>query len=105
MNYPTFDQMVTNHLYASSQKERVSVDDLNQLLRGKRFNQPTGDQFVQVQSYDEKDLIELEEYCRKRGIVGVNFNGMSPKSALRMLKGQTEGYQSPSVSKRGLLNG
>jgi hypothetical protein len=54
--------------------------------------------------YPEEDIKELEEYCRQRGIIGVNFGKMSPSAILRMLRAKngipTEGT---SAEKRILL--
>jgi hypothetical protein len=48
---------------------------------------------------------ELEEFCKKRGIIGLNFNGMNPRAILNMLKGKTSDRSSINETKRGLLNG
>lgn len=39
-----------------------------------------------IQNFQEEDIIELESFCRKHGILGFNCGRMHPKAALRMLK-------------------
>lgn len=88
-------------------KEQVSASDLSGLLKGRRFGQKQAaevDMFPTISECDPLELKELEDYCKKRGIVGVNFNGMSPRAALNMLRGKAEGTQRPQL-KKGLLNG
>jgi hypothetical protein len=52
----------------------------------KRKNQSENPQEIPVMEYSEEDVMELESFCRKHGILGFNFGRMNPKSALRMLK-------------------
>jgi len=87
--------------------EEVSQSELDSLLRGRRFGVPKEpEQFNMtpaIPEYGEEDMQELQDFCSKRGIIGVNFNGMNPKAVLKMLKsrmGITE-----QTSKRGILNG
>lgn len=42
-----------------------------------------------LQNYDPKDVEELEQFCKSRGIIGVNFGSMSPKAVLNMLQKKT----------------
>ena len=42
-----------------------------------------------IQEYNPEEVKELEEYCKQRGIIGVNFGGMSPRTVMNMLKGKT----------------
>ena len=86
----------------------VSDADLNALLGGRKFGngQSEAQPFQMnpaIPEYDPADMQELQDFCSKRGIIGVNFNGMNPKAVLKMLKtrmGITE-----QTSKRGILNG
>lgn len=91
----------------SRPRDEVSPTELNQLLRGRKFGQeealPPLDLTVPLVSYDEKDMRELEEFCQKRGIIGVNFNSMSPRAILNMLKGKMG--MTEQTTKKGLLNG
>ena len=90
----------------------LSADDINSLLKGRKFGnkQVENDQFPQnnfqpIEQYDSSEMKELEEFCQKRGIVGINFNGMRPSAVLRMLKAKTGDKSSINETKRGLLNG
>ena len=91
----------------------LSADDINALLKGRTFGnkQVENDQFPQnniqpIEQYDSSEMKELEEFCQKRGIVGINFNGMRPSAVLRMLKAKTGFQQSEQqVSKKGLIHG
>jgi hypothetical protein len=90
----------------------LSADDINSLLKGRKFGnkQVSDDPFQQnnfkpIEQYDPAEMRELEEFCQKRGIVGVNFNGIRPSAVLRMLKAKTGDRSSINETKRGLLNG
>lgn len=90
-------------------RDEVSVSDINSLLRGRTFgNKSVEDKPFEmnpaIPAYSDEDLKELQEYCSKRGIIGVNFNGMNPKAVLNMLKNRM-GERNESVSKKGLLHG
>jgi hypothetical protein len=97
----------TGNFASAAPKEQVSASDLNALLKGRRFGRtdvPDFDMCPPAEHFDPNDMMELESYCKSRGIVGVNFTGMNPKSVLRMLKGRSEGiYTEPS--KRSILHG
>lgn len=88
--------------------EEVSQADLNALLGGRKFGKPKEDYCQSdmnpvIPEYSEEEMQELQDFCRQRGIIGVNFNGMNPSTVLKMLKarmGITE-----QTSKRGILNG
>jgi hypothetical protein len=110
MNYPAFNQISTAHLSSMAPKDKVSDESLTNLLGGRKFGQrPTDggtfDMTPPIPECNQDDLSELEEYCRKRGIVGVNFAGMSPKMALQMLKGKTESIYASTSTKKGILHG
>jgi hypothetical protein len=100
----TFD---TNMLL-SVPKNEVGSDQINALLKGRTFSDKKDEFQVDmnppIPEYDPKDMEELETYCRSRGIVGVNFQGRSPKAILSMLKGM-RGESQTSQTKKGLLNG
>lgn len=97
----------TNTMAMATPKEQVSASDLDGLLKGRRFGQKQAteaDMCPVMSECDPVELQELEDYCKKRGIVGVNFNGMSPRATLNMLRGKVEGTQR-TQTKKGLLNG
>lgn len=91
--------------------DSVSSADIQSLLRGRSF----GNQKQQAEKpfemnpsipeYNDADMNELQDYCSKRGILGVNFNGRDPKSILRMLKSRMGDRSSINETKKGLLNG
>lgn len=58
--------------------------DVSALLAGHKFA-PTKEQPT-IKQHDPSEVIELENFCRRYGIVGVNFNGMAPRAVLQMLK-------------------
>ncbi len=100
--------MTTAMLSPHKRPEEVSSADLNSLLRGRKFGRDSEDyrqssMNPEIPAYDEEEMKELQEFCRQRGIIGVNFNGMSPRIALNMLKGKM-GMAEQTV-KRGLING
>ena len=97
----------TGNFAMAAPTEQVSASDLNSLLKGRRFDrkQETDvDMCPPLPECDPEELKELEDYCKKRGIVGVNFSGMSPRLALKMLKGKVEGAMH-SANKKELLYG
>lgn len=108
MNYPSFNQWTSDHLAVMAPKEHVSNSQLNDLLGGRKFGvkkEDFGSAIIPiVPECNPEELRELEEYCKKRGIVGVNFNGMSPRAVLNMLRGKVEGTHQPQA-KKGLLHG
>ncbi len=84
-------------------KDEVSMNDINNLLKGRSYTQePLA--YNQIQEHDPNDIRELEEYCQKRGILGVNFGGRNPKAVLQMLKARMGERSEPTI-KRGILNG
>lgn len=99
--------MTTAMLSPHKRPEEVSSADLNSLLRGRRFgnkeNEIPMEMNPAIPEYDETEMNELQEFCRQRGIIGVNFNGMRPSAVLQMLKGKM-GMAEQTV-KRGLING
>ena len=101
MNLP---MMPTGH-----SRDDVSSDAINSLLRGRTFGaQRREDSSFEmnpsIPEYNEEDMKELQEYCQKRGIIGVNFGNRNPRAVLQMLKARM-GERSEPVSKRGLING
>jgi hypothetical protein len=39
-----------------------------------------------IVTYNEEDVLALEEFCKTHNIMGVNFKNRNPKSILHMLK-------------------
>jgi hypothetical protein len=78
----------------------------------KKSNQSDGMGFTPIhqpdmQYFDPADVEELEQFCKSRGIIGVNFGRMNPREVLNMLKNKigipTESKR--STYKKTLLNG
>lgn len=94
---------------AGHSRDDISSADINSLLKGRSFGKKQEDAPFnikpQVQEYSDEEMKELEEFCKKRGIIGLNFNGMNPRAILNMLKGKTSDRSSINETKRGLLNG
>lgn len=100
-------QFTTAMISPHAAPEPVSQVDINALLRGRKFGAGKDDLPLDmnppIPECDPSELAELQDFCSKRGIVGVNFNGMKPAAVLRMLKakmGITE-----QVNNRGILHG
>ena len=88
--WPTIN---TDSLFCSSMQNRnfnheksTVVFDPHQLMikRKKQIDDPLEN--VDVPIYDQNDIFELEEFCRKHNIFGFNFGKLNPKAALQMLK-------------------
>ena len=107
----SWPMMNTSMLAPHKASPAVSSADIQSLLRGRSF----GNQKQQAEKpfemnpsipeYNDADMNELQDYCSKRGILGVNFNGCDPKSILRMLKARMGDRSSINETKRGLLHG
>ena len=105
----SWPMMNTSMLAPHKASPAVSSADIQSLLRGKSFgNKSTEDKPFEmnpsIPEYSEDDVRELQEYCQKRGIIGVNFGNRNPKAVLQMLKARM-GERSEPISKRGLING
>ena len=83
MNYPAFDPY-------------------QMLLRRKQ--QEEDPQSFPVIQYDERDIRELEEFCKKYNILGFNCGKMGPKAALNMLKNKL-GVITEKVENKKMLFG
>lgn len=64
--------------------EFPSFDAYTALVKRKREGEDTT--LPPIQEYPQEDVLELESFCKKYGILGFNFGRMNPKMALRMLK-------------------
>lgn len=64
--------------------------------------------FIPKVLHNEEDIKELEEFCQKHGILGVNFKNMNPKAILNMLKSKMGVIDTESLiknSNKKILNG
>lgn len=53
-----------------------------------------------IQKWPEKDIVELEDYCKKTGIVGFNCGKMNPIAAFHMLKQKFGDYTNVPLEER-----
>ena len=84
-------------------RDEVSMNDINALLKGRSYAQEPLS-YDQIPQYDNNDMKELQEYCQRHGILGVNFGNRNPRAVLQMLKARMGERSEPTI-KRGLLNG
>jgi hypothetical protein len=86
----------------------VSDVDVSLLLKGKTYGknaeEKQSNMCPPIPEFDPTELKELEDYCKKRGIIGVNFGSMSPRMILKMLKGKS-GERVINETKKELLHG
>ena len=108
----SWPMMNTSMLAPHKASPAVSSADINSLLKGRSFGHQQSNEVKpfemnpSIPDYNNADMQELQDYCSKRGIVGINFNGMRPSAVLRMLKAKTGFQQSEQqVSKKGLIHG
>lgn len=69
----------------NSKSDGVSLNDINSLLKGKNKKQITTSNTEKL-VFDKNDEKELEDFCKKHGIMGVDFGNKNPKQILEMLK-------------------
>ena len=107
----SWPMMNTSMLAPHKASPAVSSADIQSLLRGRSFGhqkqqaEKPFEMNPSIPEYNDADMNELQDYCSKRGILGVNFNGRDPKSILRMLKARMGDRTSINETKKGLLNG
>lgn len=65
----------------------------------KRKQQQDDPTFISKIEYNPGDIQELEMFCKKHGILGVNFKNMSPRAILNMLKSKMGIVDTESVTK------
>jgi hypothetical protein len=102
-----FNTSNMGHFLQPSQQsfmKQPSFDPLEMMIKRKQEMESTGS--FKVEQYNEDDVKELEEFCKKFGIIGFNCGRMSPKAALMMLKGKV-GYREMPLqeSKKQILHG
>ena len=114
---PEFDAMTHLQQRMSQAKPSQTNDPYQLMLKRKAIN--SGEIQEPTQTWPNEDVIKLEEFCRKMGILGFNCGRMSPLSALAFLKQKlgvvedipkTEGFgpnypYTEAIKKRLLLKG
>lgn len=58
-----------------------------------------------ITAFNENDMKELEDFCKSRGIIGVNFHNMNPKQVLNMLKNKVGIPSESFTTKKSILHG
>lgn len=74
----------------------------------KRKQQQDDPTYIPNIEHNPEDVKELEEFCKKYGILGVNFKNMNPKAILNMLKSKMGVIDTESTNKtsnKKILNG
>lgn len=73
-------------------------DPYQMLLKRKQCqDDPT---FIPKIEHNQEDVKELEEFCTKYGILGLNFKNMNPKAILNMLKSKMGVLDTESILKK-----
>jgi hypothetical protein len=85
----------TSMIAQGRQQPEVSASDISSLLKKR----------TDTMVHSEDDLKELQDYCQRRGILGLNFNGMNPRAVLQMLKNKTGDRTPINETKKVLLYG
>ena len=107
-NVPSFEQMMTKKTIVND----GGFDPHKLMINRKR--EETGEIQPQKQSWPERDIKTLEDFCLKYGIIGFNSGKMSPIAALALLKQKLGVIDSPaenrvtysdSINKKILLTG
>jgi len=107
----SWPMMNTSMLAPHKASPAVSSADIQSLLRGRSLGYQQSNEVKpsemnpSIPEYNNADMQELQDYCSKRGILGVNFNGRDPKSILKMLKARMGDRTSINETRKGLLNG
>jgi hypothetical protein len=75
------------------------------MIRDMLIRRNQSSEFPEVVQHNPSEIRELEEFCSKHGILGVNFGRMSPKSTLNMLKSRMGIRDSADKTEKILLKG
>ena len=68
----------------------------------KKRKQELGEENVDLNrvEHNKSEIVELEEFCKKYGILAANFGNMPPAMALRLLKNKMGIFEEPVASKK-----
>lgn len=88
-NFSTMTSMLGRNEIKPYESKTGEFDPTKLFSKKNIGDKPLGFQPDNVREYSPEEIQELEQYCKQRGIIGVNFGGMSPKTVLNMLKGKT----------------
>ena len=89
VNFSTMASMLGRNEIKPYESKAGEFDPAKLFSKKNIDDKPLGFQPDNIKEYSQEDIQELEEYCKQRGIIGVNFGGMSPKTVLNMLRGKT----------------
>lgn len=84
---------------SSNPARRSSAIDPYQIMVN-RHKQNAGEISAEypVQKWSQEDILKLEDFCRRHGIVGFNCGTMSPLAALAILKNKLGVIDDPTTS-------
>jgi len=87
----------------------VNTDDPIHAMFLKRKKQELGEENIDLKpiEHNKSEVNELEEFCKKYGILAANFGNIPPSTALRILKNKMGIYEDPNLNKKdkSLLKG
>lgn len=104
-----FNTLNMGHLLQStpqSYMKPTSFDPLAMMIQRKNERE-NPEAPKEAEPFKNEDVKEFEDFCKKHGIIGFGCKGMSPKTALRMLKNKMGLIEEPKtvISERTLLKG
>lgn len=82
-NIPSFDTMLAKKIPSPTSSE---FDPHMLMVKKRLIDSGENVSNIPKQSWPEKDIKALEDFCLKYGIIGFNCGKMSPIAALAMLK-------------------
>jgi hypothetical protein len=99
---PDFSNALINRVTNKTQSDehpniKPWVDPYQMMLQRKRGETPIDP--ATIQQWPDEDVMELEYYCKRNGIVGVSSK-MNPKLALMQLKRQVGDYSGVPLEDR-----
>ena len=81
---PDFNQVISKKI--DTIKQNNSFDPHKLMVQKKQINDGEVENTTPKQTWLEKDMKTLEDFCKQHGIVGFNCGRMSPIAALAFLK-------------------
>lgn len=99
---------IQNQMFFPNQNIQVknsNFDPYDIMLKNRNKELDTNE-IPTVNKYLENEVAEIEEFCKKNGIIGFNIGKMSPSYALKLLKSKM-GYKTESTqtNKKTILYG
>jgi len=102
INYNTTNLKGTPRNFEFSNTYVVNNDDPIHAMFLKRNKRELGDESIDLTpiEHNKSDIVELEEFCKKYGILAANFGNIPPSVALRILKNKMGIYEEPNLNKK-----